>query len=378
MTDRFKVESSGSRSRSGSYSRSRSRSKSRRRDSDQHPKRIWIGGLSSRITEDDIRDEFQTFGPIIEVKVRQTSRDTFAFVEYEKEKDAQKAVAEMDQKIILRNRVKVNWAQQKSGGSNKMSGNGGDRGSGGHGSSNGSKAGPPPDARRLVIWVGRLSETTNEDKIREVFDEFGRIKSCQLRANSKDVFCFIEFDEIGACKKAIETMNDEILDGAKLRVDWSQQSGRRTDRFKRSVSRGGERRGRSRERSFDRYRSKSRGRTGGRQNNRSRSRDRYDRRRGGNDRGGDRGRRQIPKGKYKIMLENLPPEMTWMDLKQIGRKFGGGDSVTFSRTWNEGNMLKGILEFTHLDALDDCYENLHDHKINGFRVKCRDITSNDK
>jgi len=295
----------------------------------------------------------------LEIKVRQTSRDTFAFVEYENDKDAQNAVAEMDQKVILRNRVKVNWAQQKAG----------------------SRAGPPPDARRLVIWVGRLSDTTTEDKIRDQFADYGRIKSCQLRANSKDIFCFIEYEDLEACKKAIENMNDEILDGAKIRVDWSQQSGRRKEndnnnnnnsnnnnnnnRFRRSVS-GGRRR--SRDRSFDRYRSRSRGR----RRNKSRSRSR---RKG--DRGNDRGRRgQIPKGKYKIMLENLPPEMTWMDLKQIGRKFGGSDSVTFARTWNEGNMLKGILEFTTQDALDDCFDNLHDHKINGFRVKCKEISNN--
>jgi len=109
------------RSRSAS---SRSRSNSRRRSPEKRdkdsrksaePRRIWVGGLDDRTNDSDMMDAFDKFGKVVEVKIRSTARDTFAFVEFDKHSDAKEAIDTMDQAHVRGNKVKCNWASFKAG-----------------------------------------------------------------------------------------------------------------------------------------------------------------------------------------------------------------------------------------------------------------------
>merc|ERR1719436_143073 len=59
-------------------------------------------------------DAFDKFGKIVEVKIRSTARDTFAFVEFDKHSDAKEAIDTMDQAHVRGNKVKCNWASFKA------------------------------------------------------------------------------------------------------------------------------------------------------------------------------------------------------------------------------------------------------------------------
>lgn len=321
---------SRSRSRSGSRS-SRSRSSrpdkrggsyspaARARDprDQENPRRIWVGGLSDRIVDEDLKETFEKFGKVVEVKIRSTTRDTFAFVEFDDHQAAKDAIEKVDQARVRGNRVKCNWASFKG---NERS----DKSSGG----------------RHQIWVGRLNDQTTERTIRKHFDKYGDILSLQLRSTSKDVFCFIEYTDRRACEEAIEDMHERNFDGARIVVDYSKRgnnSGRRNQR-RRSYS--------PRRRSYSPRR-------------RSRSRER-------------RRRNPPPEGKYKVEIENLPSEMTWMDLKNLTRKMNGGECITFARTYSASDGTPcGLLEFETKRSMEKLIKELDGKRINSHKVKMR-------
>lgn len=65
-----------------------------RRSSSSGGNTIFIGKLSSRVREDDLRDEFRRYGRIRDIDFRR--HRGFAFVEYNSSSDARNAVEDMD------------------------------------------------------------------------------------------------------------------------------------------------------------------------------------------------------------------------------------------------------------------------------------------
>lgn len=299
------------------------------RDNEENPCRIWVGGLNDRINEEDLKDVFLSYGGITEVRIRSTSRDTFAFVEFSEHAGAKKAIAEVDQTRVSGTLVKCNWASFKGGDSGSYKTGG-----------------------RYQIWVGRLNDQTSERKIRDRMEEFGRVISMQLRSTSQDVFCFVEYEQRDACQKAIDAMHDKKFDGARIVVEWSRRN--------QDCDSGG------RSRRSPSYRRRSR--------SRSRRRDRGRRSRSyevHSSRSPRRDRRAPPQGKYKAEIENIPSEMTWQDLKSLARKMRGGEDVTFARTYREGDLCLGLLEFETKRSMEKLIDALNGKRINGRKVKLR-------
>ncbi len=96
--------------------------------------RLYVGNMSFNTTEDSLRAAFEQGGrKVVEVKIV-TDRDTgrprgFAFVELSSPEEAQAAIAEWDGQQLDGRTLKVNEAQERSGGG----GGGGGRGGGGRG-----------------------------------------------------------------------------------------------------------------------------------------------------------------------------------------------------------------------------------------------------
>lgn len=92
-------------------------------------KKIFIGGLSWGVTEDDLRSAFEDFGEIKDAKVvmdRETGRSRgFGFVTFLDEDAAEKAIAEMNGASIEGRPIRVSEAEEK-----KREGGSGGRGFG--------------------------------------------------------------------------------------------------------------------------------------------------------------------------------------------------------------------------------------------------------
>lgn len=74
----------------------------------------------------------------------------------------------------------------------------------------------------MYINVGNMSFGTNDEELREVFAEFGKVTSVKLMMNSEGQsrgFGFIEMAEDNEGKAAIKSLNGRELAGRKLRVN---------------------------------------------------------------------------------------------------------------------------------------------------------------
>jgi cold-inducible RNA-binding protein len=101
-------------------------------------KKLFVGGLSWGTNDDGLRQAFESFGEVEEVRVitdRETGRSRgFGFVTFTDGDAADRAVSEMDGKEIDGRSVKVSEAEDKPRG--PRGGGGGNRGGGGGGGGN--------------------------------------------------------------------------------------------------------------------------------------------------------------------------------------------------------------------------------------------------
>jgi RNA recognition motif-containing protein len=100
--------------------------------------RLYVGNLSFNATKETVREAFSAFGEITDVHVvtdRETGRSRgFGFVTMGTAEQAQKAIAEMNGAMLDGRPLKVNEAEERSGGGGGgRGGGGGGRGGGGGG-----------------------------------------------------------------------------------------------------------------------------------------------------------------------------------------------------------------------------------------------------
>jgi RNA recognition motif-containing protein len=101
-------------------------------------KKLFVGGLAWKTSDDGLRQAFERFGEITEAKVitdRETGRSRgFGFITFADDESAQSAITEMDGSQLEGRTIKVNEAEQKpargprSGGGGYGGGYGGGRG----------------------------------------------------------------------------------------------------------------------------------------------------------------------------------------------------------------------------------------------------------
>ncbi|MEE0133698.1 MAG: RNA-binding protein [Treponema sp.] len=77
------------------------------------------------------------------------------------------------------------------------------------------------------IYVGNLSFRTTEDGLYSVFSQFGTVISAQVirdkfTAQSRG-FGFVEMDQDGAADEAIATLNGQMIDGRRVRVNAAEE-----------------------------------------------------------------------------------------------------------------------------------------------------------
>ena len=99
-------------------------------------KKIYVGNIPWRATEDDLRDYFSSYGEVSSVAIildRETGRSRgFGFIEME-DQGADRAIAEADGKDYQGRPLRVNEAQQRDRRGGGGGGGGGPRGGGGGG-----------------------------------------------------------------------------------------------------------------------------------------------------------------------------------------------------------------------------------------------------
>jgi RNA recognition motif-containing protein len=103
---------------------------------------IYVGNLSSDVSEDDLRNLFSEYGNILSVKIIKDlfsgSSKGFGFVEMPGVTEAQKAINDLNAKELKGKKIVVNEARPKTG---SRGGNRGGGGRSGGGRSGGGRSG---------------------------------------------------------------------------------------------------------------------------------------------------------------------------------------------------------------------------------------------
>eukprot|EP00928_Gymnodinium_smaydae_P029937 TRINITY_DN223_c0_g1_i1.p1 TRINITY_DN223_c0_g1~~TRINITY_DN223_c0_g1_i1.p1 ORF type:complete len:288 (+),score=68.06 TRINITY_DN223_c0_g1_i1:69-932(+) len=83
---------------------------------------------------------------------------------------------------------------------------------------------------------------------------------------------------------------------------------------------------------------------------------------------------KVPVGRHKLTLENIPDDMGWLELKDLGREYG--PSLTFARTYRKGRVNCGMLEFRERGDAEHVIRELDNRRVQGCTEKLR-ITRGD-
>eukprot|EP01098_Paradermamoeba_levis_P011816 TRINITY_DN5088_c0_g1_i2.p1 TRINITY_DN5088_c0_g1~~TRINITY_DN5088_c0_g1_i2.p1 ORF type:complete len:208 (+),score=55.52 TRINITY_DN5088_c0_g1_i2:81-704(+) len=174
------------------------------------------------------------------------------------------------------------------------------------------------------VYVGKVSNRTRKRDLEDLFIKYGRILSCDLKYN----YAFVEFDDPRDAEDAVRELDGVQLDGSSLIVEFSK---------------GGRDRG-----------GRDRGGFGSR----------------GSDRGRDRSARGTPfsppqRSEYRILIDNLPRDMSWQDLKDHFRKTG---DVVFGDVFEDSGKFKGVIEFKYFDDLTRAIKDMDGTKIRGNTI----------
>jgi len=240
----------------------------------------------------------------------------------------------------------------------------------------------------------------DEDQIRAMFSKYGEVTDIQLRSNAKDVFAFVHFIDSYAAARAITDLKGwRIKEGVRTKVSWgSYNAGRdnmnnNNNNSNNNNSNNNNRQNQQNQQQMNRgrrqnqhhdpnvpnhvsYPNQQQRQMNLRNPSNNHTPDDSPRRRTNNayattnQYSRSRSRSEERKdASFRLTIENLPPQMKREDLREIGRHYGGHDSVRSSKVWIYQNCTIGRLEFYTNNAQLTTYGSLKGHRINGLKIR---------
>lgn len=176
---------------------------------------IFIKNLAKEISQKELYDTFGCFGPILSCKIAVDENGNskgFGYVHFEDEDHATKAIAKINGMSILNQIVYVGpfipRSTRKSGTAKQRFNN---------------------------VYVKSFPPETNDESLREMFEEFGEIISCcvsvDAEGNSKG-FGFVCFKDPDSAEKAAEALHGKEINGRQLYVNRAQKKEERQEELK--------------------------------------------------------------------------------------------------------------------------------------------------
>jgi len=180
--------------------------------------RVWVGNLHREVQDDNVVEFFKSVGELTDVYIigRDESRPKIAYVSFTSNELATKAVESLQGTLLMDFNVRLDWAEprQNSGAGNRTGGR------------KRELTEKPEDC--VTCFVGRLSDTVDDDQLKELFKDAGEIS--QIRYLERDGeftgSAFVEFIETSCTDKAVELNGSSFL-GRQIRVDFAANSNKR-------------------------------------------------------------------------------------------------------------------------------------------------------
>ncbi|KAI9667317.1 MAG: hypothetical protein M1821_000132 [Bathelium mastoideum] len=182
----------------------------RRAAPEPNKRALYVGGLDPRVTEEVLRQIFETTGHVQNVKIIpdknfQSKGFNYGFVEYDDPGAAERAMQTLNGRRIHQSEIRVNWAYQ-SNNSNKED-----------------------TSNHFHIFVGDLSNEVNDEVLLQAFSAFGGVSEARVMWDMKTGrsrgYGFVAFRERADAEKALSSMDGEWLGSRAIRCNWANQKG---------------------------------------------------------------------------------------------------------------------------------------------------------
>lgn len=174
--------------------------------------KVFVGALPSQVTEESVRQYFQEFGEIRELKMMCHENGVskgFCFVTYTDMAFAQKVLDNYGT-----NSIDGKWVDCRPA----QSGDSGGGGGGGGGGTGGQPAplSTPPVATSAKVFVGGLPSQATEEPIRQYFQQFGEIAEVKMMYHDNWMpksFCFVTFTDMACAQKVFDNYTANAVGG---------------------------------------------------------------------------------------------------------------------------------------------------------------------
>lgn len=180
---------------------------------------VFVGDLSSEITDDLLHKAFAGFGSITDARVmwdQNTGRSRgYGFVAFRDRRDAERAITEMNGVWLGNRTIRCNWANQKLNASTNASVSSYEEVSGQASTSN------------TTVYVGNLGPDATEEILGSCFQNFGIIE--EVRIQKDKGFGFVKYQNHDQATRAIIAMNGTVIGTRPVRCSWGKERANSTN-----------------------------------------------------------------------------------------------------------------------------------------------------
>ncbi|KAI6560029.1 hypothetical protein MCOR09_008593 [Pyricularia oryzae] len=181
----------------------------RRTAPEPNKRALYVGGLDARVTEDVLRQIFETTGHVQNVKIipdKNAKGYNYGFVEYDDPGAADRAMQTLNGRRVHQSEIRVNWAYQAATSATKED-----------------------TSNHFHIFVGDLSNEVNDEVLTQAFSVFGSVSEARVMWDMKTGrsrgYGFVAFRDRSDAEKALSSMDGEWLGSRAIRCNWANQKG---------------------------------------------------------------------------------------------------------------------------------------------------------
>ncbi|KAM4692881.1 nucleolin [Discoglossus pictus] len=167
---------------------------------------LFIKNIPYSITSDELQEIFENAKDIRLPVGKDGSSKGIAYVEFNTEADADKAMEEKQGTEVEGRSIFIDYTGEKS-------------------QNSGGKRGGAPAAESKTLVVNNLSYNATEDSLQEVFEKATSIRIPQNNQGRPKGFAFVEFSSVEEAKEALDSCNNTEVEGRSIRLEFSQGGG---------------------------------------------------------------------------------------------------------------------------------------------------------
>lgn len=79
----------------------------------------------------------------------------------------------------------------------------------------------------MALFIGKVPERMEAPDLEKEFEEFGKIKRCDVKRGPASNYGFVEFENKDDAENALSKMDGKELEGGKIVVEWAKGNSRR-------------------------------------------------------------------------------------------------------------------------------------------------------